>query len=141
MMFEAIDGKEIYFPNDNNGDCFEVESKQILVFLLTNTMRLTASAGGSCQFTSERDNWDSCCVRCRSCRPHHAWSNRYSTLQLVLIGLVFNRDHFCETSPIVLRRSSATLNALLISYNPYPISTSPLSRLITERTSAQIKTG
>ena len=52
MMFEAIDGKEIYFSNDNNGDCFEVESKQILMFLLTNTMRLTASAGGGCQFTS-----------------------------------------------------------------------------------------
>ena len=46
MMFEAIDCKEIYFSNDTNGDCFEVESKQILMFLLTNTMRLTASAGG-----------------------------------------------------------------------------------------------
>ena len=43
MMFEAIDGKEIYFSNDNNGDCFEVESKQILMFLLTNTNYATNS--------------------------------------------------------------------------------------------------
>ena len=63
------------------------------------------------------------------------------TLPLVLIGLVFNRAHCCETSPIVLRRSSAALSALSISYNPYPISTSPLSRLMTKSASAQIKAG